>query len=247
MIPVVKKAGTAELLFNQANKMGLSPTWVTPNGLFAVTTPSGERFINHEFSSLNSHVSTSLARNKFHTRLILERNNLPNIPFMRTKSIDEAETFLSTHGTIIVKPLRGAGSTDIKIVSNIGQLNSLDISGSILEKYVSGKELRYLVLNNSVIAVHESKYGTSVDQNRHLERVSYDNENWSPILIKMSIDISNILGLAYAAVDYLIDEDGQHFVLEVNSAPGLKWFHSPSKGPPVDVAKYFLDAMVSNN
>lgn len=245
MIPV-KKAGAPELLFNRAFSMGLQPEWITPNGLFVVTTKVGERYINHAQSSLNSTVNAGLAKNKYYTRLILDRHSLPNIPYMIYANIEESQTFLAKHKIIIVKPLHGAECTDISIVSSSSQLVNLDLSGCILEKYSPGKEMRYLVLNGSVIAVHESKYGTSVEQDRDLERVSYEESEWDPKLVKMSLQISKIMGLKFSAIDYLTDKMGNSYILEVNTTPGLKWFHAPSDGPVVDVAKLFLEAMINN-
>jgi len=247
MISSTKKTGTAALLFASAEKMGLNPAWITPNGLIVVKTCNGERYLNYEMSSLNSHVSVGLARDKYKTRLILDRHSLPNIPYSRPTSYEQAEAFLEIHKKIIVKPLRGSGSADIHIVCSSEELAELDIKNRILEKYIAGKEVRYLLLNGSVIGVHESKYGTSVDEHRDLERISYDSSLWDSELVEMSIKISNILGLAFSAVDYLIDEDGRRYILEVNSRPGFKWFHSPSEGPAVDVAKLFLEAMLSDN
>ena len=241
MNQVKKKAGAPELLFNRAFSMGLQPEWITPNGLFVITTDAGERYINNAQSSLNSTVNAGLAKNKYYTRLILDRHNLPNIPYMLSANIEESQAFLAKHKIIIVKPLQGAECTDIK-----NQLSTLDLSECILEKYLPGKEMRYLVLNGSVIAVHESKYGASVAQDRYLERVSYESSQWDPKLTEMSLKISEIMGLRFSAIDYLTDKNGESYILEVNTTPGLKWFHAPSEGPSVDVAKLFLDAMISN-
>ncbi len=246
MIPTEKKAGTTKLLFRSAHKMGLQPSWVVPEGLFVVATPKGERYIAINGSNLNSHISSSLSRNKYHTRLILERNDMPNIPFARGASLPQAIAFLEQYKTIIVKPLDGSGSKNIHIVNSVEQLTSLDLSGCILEQYIPGVEMRYLVLNGAVIAVHESKYGDSVDKDRYLERVSYDAATWDPELDRMAVDISEVLGLTFSAVDYIIDSNGNAFVLEVNSRPGLKWFLDPSEGPSVDVATLFLQAMLSS-
>jgi glutathione synthase/RimK-type ligase-like ATP-grasp enzyme len=246
MVTKVKKLGSPTLLFNQAQKMGMDPMWLTPKRLFAIKTPQGERYVNNELSSLNSHVSISLARNKYYTRLILDRHNLPNIPYARPKTMEAAESFLSEHGIIIVKPLRGAGAVDIHIVNSVDQLRALNIDNQIFEKYLPGREIRYLVLNDSVIGVHESKYGVSVDEHRELERVSFDSDAWDAERVEMSIRICKIIGLSFAAVDFIIDEKGQQYVLEVNSAPGFKWFHSPSSGPVVDVARHFLEGMIAD-
>jgi hypothetical protein len=78
-----QKISTTELLYKSAMRMGLEPSWVIPNGLFAVQIHGSERYINSANSPLNSHVSVSLTRNKHLTRMILQRHGLRNIPFMR--------------------------------------------------------------------------------------------------------------------------------------------------------------------
>jgi len=238
----LQKLGTAELLFRSAEKMGLYPTWITPNNMFAVSVDGQERYVNFARSPLNSHANASLARDKYFTRRILERHQLPNIPFIVPKSHDEAADFLSRYGKIIAKPVRGSGARDIHIVTSVTQLESLRISRYILEQYITGQEWRYLTLNGEVIGVHRSEYGTSVAADRALQRISYPTTVWDPKLVSLAIKVSQVLGLQFAAVDYLIDDLGQAYVLEVNTTPGLKWFHAPTTGPIVDVASQFLQA-----
>jgi glutathione synthase/RimK-type ligase-like ATP-grasp enzyme len=225
--------------------MGLKPVWVVPNGLFAISTPTGERYVNFATSSLNSHVSASLAKNKYLTRVVLGRSGIPNIPFCRPKTMEEALLFLEQHKKIIVKPYDGWGAQDIRIVESPEQLEDVALSSYIFEKYIVGREMRILVLNNNVIGVHESKYGVSVEATRDLERISYDRSEWDIELTNSALRISHILGLRFAAVDYLVDDQGTYYLLEVNSSPGLKWFHAPTAGPPVDAAALFLEAMLS--
>ena len=236
-----KKPTTTELLYGCAQKMGWQPDWVTPRGLFAVTINGQERYINFACSPLNSHTSTSLAKNKYLTRLVLARHGLHNIPFARPHTQEAARAFLDIHQKIIVKPVSGAGARNIRIVTDAGQLSNLKVRRYIFEKYIAGQELRYLVLNGEVVAVHRSDYGTSVEEKRYLERVSFPEAQWDQTLVASSIRAAQALGLAFAAVDYLITETGETFVLEVNTAPGLKWFHSPTSGPAVDVAQLFLN------
>lgn len=242
-----QKVGTAELLFRRAKQMGLQPSWVTHDGLFAVTLKGGaEQYVHVSHSPLNSHVSASLAKNKYLTRLILARHDLPNIPFARPLDRAQALSFLAEHRIIIVKPLRGFGAQDIHIVTKASELTDLDIQKYIFEKYVAGKELRYLVLNDQVIGVYESEYGTSVEATRTLQCFSYPEESWDPALREMSIQIAQIIGLRFAAVDYLVDAQGYAHILEVNSTPDLRWFHAPTSGPPIDVAGMFLEATLND-
>jgi glutathione synthase/RimK-type ligase-like ATP-grasp enzyme len=242
-----QKIGTTELLFRCAEQMGLEPSWLSPQGPFAIKTAGGEQYINFARSPLNSHVGSSLAKDKYLTRLILERHKLQNIPFARPRTQAQAAAFLKAHGKIIAKPVHGAGAHDIHIITSVEQLEQLSVSRYILEQYIAGREMRYLVLNSSVIGVHQSVYGTSVQADRALQRISYPQDTWDATLVESSIYIAQALGLKFAAVDYLIDSSGDSHILEVNTSPGLKWFHAPSSGPAVDVARLFFEAMLADN
>ena len=167
----VERLGTAELLFASARQMGLCPAWVVPNGLFAIWVNGREEYVHFARSALNSDVSVSLAKNKYLTRMVLERHGIRNIPFARMQTLDEAQAFFAANTKIVAKPLKGSGARDIHVVTKPEQLRNLVISDYILEKYVAGPELRYLVLNGVVIAVHESDYGLSVAKNRPLRRI----------------------------------------------------------------------------
>lgn len=240
-----QRVGTAELLFESAQQMGLSPVWITPLGVFAIVLNGRERYINLARSPLNSAASVSLAKNKYVTRQILARHHMQNIPFMVAHTRLEAEAFLDYHGTIVAKPIYGAGAQDIHIITEPTQFASLQIGHYLLEKYIVGKELRYLLLNSEVVGVHRSEYGTSVANDRPLQRISYPKDEWNSMLIESSLRIADMLDLRFAAVDYLINPSGQTYVLEVNTMPGLKWFHAPSSGPVVDIARLFLESIVN--
>lgn len=239
-----QKLGTAELLFRCAQQMGLSPVWLAPRGVFAIMVDGRERYVNLARSPLNSAASVALARNKYVTRCILERRRAQNIPFTLPRTQAKAEAFLALYGTIIAKPISGAGARDIHIITKPAQLAELNMGHYLLEQYIVGKELRYLLLNGAVVGVHRSEYGTSVAADRQLKRISYPPGAWDPTLVESSLHIADILDLRFAAVDYLVDAAGQAYVLEVNTMPGFKWFHAPSAGPAVDIARLFLESIV---
>ena len=242
----ITKVGTSRLLFSRAQQMGLTPVWVTPSTTFAITVDGKERYVNLARSPLNSDASAALARNKYITRCILGRHNMPNIPLTRVRTQADAEVFLAQHGTIVAKPVAGAGAHDIHIVTTGDQLSALNLYGYILEKYITGAEMRYLVLEEEVISVHHSEYGDSVAQDRQLQRISYAPDSWSPELVAMSLRAASVFNLKFAAIDYLVDAAGRAYILEINTMPGLKWFHAPSSGPATDVARLFLESIVSS-
>lgn len=238
-----QKLGTSELLFRCAQNMGLQPTWVTPNGMFAVSVNGQERYINFGRSPFNSQNSASIAEDKYLTRLVLARHTMANIPFTQPRTQKDAKTFLDIYKKIIAKPVKGAGAQDIHIVTDASQLQALHISKYILEQYIAGQEMRYLVLNGRVIGVHRSEYGTSVDEHRELQRISYPRTAWNPFLVSSSLRIADVLDLHFAAIDFLVDASGRAHILEVNTRPGFKWFHAPTSGPVVDVARHFLESI----
>lgn len=243
MLTFAQQLRTPELLYGCAQQMGLQPSWITPNAMFAVSVNGNEKYINFAHSPLNSHTSASLAKDKYLTRLILERHNMPNIPFARPRTLQEAEAFLAKYKKIIAKPVKGAGARDIHIVTDGALFQTLSVEKYILEKYIAGQEVRYLVLNGAVIGVYQSNYGTSVKVTRQLQCVSHAQATWDPELVASSIQTARILDLKFAAVDYLVTASGRAYILEVNATPDLKWFHAPTSGPVVDVARHFLEAI----
>ncbi len=240
------KTSVAALLYESAEQMGLMPAWIQRGRLFAISVSGQEKYLYLSHTPLNPHVGASLAADKYATRQIMERHGLLNIPFAKVETQAEAAAFLQTYGEIIAKPHKGAGTRDIHIVSNPRQLLQLNIEDYILEQYVPGKEMRYLILNGKVIAVHQSDYGTSVQADRKLLRISYPKHAWDPGLTRTSVRIARVLGLKFAAVDFMIDANNRPYILEVNSRPGFKWFHAPSSGPKVDVARLFMEAFLKS-
>jgi D-alanine-D-alanine ligase-like ATP-grasp enzyme len=177
---------------------------------------------------------------------MLERHQMQNIPFARPTSQADAKIFLRKYKKIIAKPVKGRGAYDINIVTTSAQLQTLDVTKYILEKYIAGSEVRYLVLNNEVIGVYRSDYGTSVEVTRPMQCITYPETAWDPALVSSAISVASTLDLGFAAVDYIIESSGQAYILEVNTTPDLGWFHAPSAGPTVDVASKFLTAIFSD-
>ena len=243
---IIEKLGSADLLFRAANAMGLQPSWLKQGAIFAIPAPDGERYINYSISSMNSQLSSSMVGNKDAARLVLARHDFPTMAHIVPRNHAEAQAFLTKYAKIIVKPINGSNSRDVHIVEFPEQLAAFNVQHYIFEEYTSGKEMRYLILNDSVIGVHESQYGESVAEDRDLKRISYPRADWDPMLVALSLKVSHVFGLHFGAVDYIIGLDGNARILEVNSSPGMKWFHAPTSGPAVDVASLFLQATLDD-
>lgn len=241
---ITKRLSSAELLFETAGIMGLRPSWLKQGAIFAIPAVDGEHYINYSISSMNSQLSSSMVGNKNAARLVLARRGFPTMAHLVPSNHVEAQTFLAKHKKIIIKPINGSNSRNVHIIETAGQLDAFDVRGYILESYAPGKELRYLILGDEVIGVHESQYGESVAEDRDLKRISYVRADWDPALVTLSLEVAKAFGLRFGAVDYIIGRDGRARILEVNSSPGMKWFHVPTSGPAIDVAGLFLQAML---
>jgi D-alanine-D-alanine ligase-like ATP-grasp enzyme len=170
---------------------------------------------------------------------------MPNIPFAKIQTLTDAALFLKTHGKIVAKPTKGFGALDIHVITEESQLQSLRLNRYIFEKYIGGKEMRFVILNDEVIVVHESLYGTSVAADRYLERISFPEDEWDPELVATARKAMQIFELNFGVVDFLVDPFGRAHILELNTTPGLHWLHEPTSGPPVDVARMFLESILN--
>lgn len=235
---------TARILFNEAKNLGLNPQWLTEYGLFSINLDNTIRFVFCGISYLNSQMSSYLCRNKHATRKVLDLFRLPNIPYALPATDEEALFFLKKYKRIVVKPTVGSRSENVHLITEKSQLKNIDRATSIFEKFIEGREFRYLVLKNQVIAVHERIFPGLLNDPRVVKRISYPQNKWEKKLIAISLKATQALGTKFAAVDFKIDKNENPYILEVNAAAGIKWFHYPSEGPSVNVANLLLTATI---
>lgn len=235
---------TAEVLFEEAKKMGLKPTWLTDYGLFSITVDEKTGYVFYARNMMNSNLSSFLAIDKHATRTVLQQHGLPNIPFGMFDNKEDVKRFLDENKIIIAKPVLGSSSKDVHLITADTDISSLELTRYIFEKFIKGREMRYLVFHGAVIAVHEKIYPGPINDPKKVKRISFQKEQWDKKLCNLSLQIAKILYLHFAAVDYLIDEESRAYVLEVNSSPGLNFFEHPTSGPSLHIARMFLEEMV---
>jgi glutathione synthase/RimK-type ligase-like ATP-grasp enzyme len=235
-----------DLLISTAESMGLRPKRVNNLGLISVEIEGKKRFLFHKVSNPNNPMASMLSENKFVTRIIFEQNDLPNIPYCLPVDQNEAKTFLAEHGKIIAKPVRGKHSEDIHLITQPSEIEELNISGYILEKFIKGQETRFLVVSGVVEAVHLKVYESDINNPDTVKRISLETDAWDDSLVRVATRAAEAIGLCFTAVDFLVTEDNGAYLLEINSAPGLDRFQTPDEGPPIDVMKLYLEQVVTN-
>ena len=233
-------------MLSAAESMGLKAKLINDHGMVAIEVNGKEVYLFHKTSNPNSQMATWLANNKYAARVIFERNCLPNIPFCYPKSDDEAINFLLDHGKIICKPLKGGHSQNIHLVTTKDELRKLDIPRCILEKFIDGQEVRFLVVAGEVKAVHHKVYDGPINNPETVRRVSIDKNMWDEQMSGLAVKASKALGLKFTAVDFLVTKKNEAYLLEINSAPGLDRFQKPDEGPPLNIMKLYLEQIIDN-
>lgn len=238
----LQKSTTA--LFAAAQKLGLSPTLVTNYGLMTVIFKGIEQYLFVSKTIVNTQLAAYLTANKHATRTVLATHNLPNIPFLTPQSLSELAAFFEQHGQIVAKPTLGQRAEGVRMIrhqTELHQYSTAELKNHIFEKYLAGRELRYLVLDDQVIAVQEKVYPGEIYQPGSSTRTSFARSAWDPQLLRDAVKICQVLGLGFGAVDFKVT-DQQYLVLEVNSAPALWRFEEPDQGPSVPVCQLLLEA-----
>ncbi|HSX46243.1 MAG TPA: ATP-grasp domain-containing protein [Candidatus Saccharimonadia bacterium] len=235
-----------ELVLSTAEGMGLKAKLLNDQGLVSIETNGKEVYLFHKTSNPNTQMATWLADNKYVARVIFERQGLPNIPFCCPVSNLEATDFLSEHGKIICKPVKGGHSQNVHLVTSKDELGKLDLSQCILEKFIEGQEVRLLVVGGEVKAVHHKVYDGPINNPDTVRRVSIEKNQWDEQLVGLAVKAAQALGLKFTAVDFLVTTHNEAYMLEINSAPGLDRFQRPDEGPSLNIMKLYLEQIIDN-
>lgn len=242
----MKSITSSHLYFEELEKMSLSPEWQTDYGLISFKYKNQIRYLFHSKLPLNSHLSTALTTNKHLTHIVLENASLPIIPYLLPDSIQQVHDFFEKHGPLIIKPTLGMKARNVVLIDSLADVEKshFSLDDVIVEKFIRGTEYRYLFLKDKIIGVQQKN--TTPQENSPWKK-SFENKNeseWNKELIKLSLLACNALGLQFGAVDFIIDQNKQIWILEVNSAPGIKFFHTPDLGNSNPVAQQILQEVL---
>lgn len=235
---------TATLLFAEAQRRGLNPVWETDYGLFSFELNGQREYLFFSKLPFNNQLSAEYSRNKHITHIILDQAGFDTIPYCVPDGIDEAVEFLNGHPSIVVKPTIGERSRQVILVTKPSELLNVELDSMILEKFIQGSEIRYLILQDQLIAVLEKHPDPRPHQPWHKRNETVQSSQWNTKQVDLALHIAKTLKLHWCAVDFIVDIAQKPWILEVNSAPGIKLFHHPHQGETVDVARLIFDEML---
>ncbi len=232
------------MLFEEAEKRGLRPRWESGCGLFSFPLGGKSVFVYYAKIHGNSQLGDQICRDKSLARAFLAREGFDNIPFCYSKKKTEINAFFDRHRPIVRKPLLGMRSENVLLIADREQIDWSDLENAFFEQYVEGVEHRYLVLDGEVIGVQKKPLDPRPGHPWHKCVINLEKSAWAGHLVKEALSVARLLRMRFLAVDFIVQNDGRSFVLELNGMPGTYLFQHPHEGKQINVAEALLTSIV---
>lgn len=243
---MLTKYASAKILFTEAEEMGLKPRWETPHGLFSFQHNNKSIYVFYTKLHINSQLGSWMSQDKYVTHIMAQKHSIPDIPFCYTSQIKEVNKFLDTHRMIIQKPVLGQKAENTFLVKKHEELIKQALDDWIFEKYIPGNEYRCLVLEGKVIAMQEKKLNATPEHAWGKVYRTLESQEWNKKMIDIAIEVSQLFQMGFIAVDFILDQDNNIWLLETNSVPGLYSFHNPDEGRQINVASEILTSILKS-
>ncbi len=192
--------------------------------------------------------TSAICFNKRFTKNILKANNIPTPEDLNIK--EEVEF------PLVVKPADEGSSIGVHIVKDEKQLeealeNLREYNDILIERFIPGRELTVGILNGEVLPIVEIKVqdGFYDYKNKYIsERTQYLCP--APLNFVITERIKKLAKKAYdtlkckgaVRIDFILSEDNQPYILEINTIPGMTDHSLLPKA--AKVAGYSFDELV---
>ena len=187
------------------------------------------------------------------TSFLLHRAGLPTPPTWvlrdREEALSVAEAELKQGYHLISKPLFGSQGEGIRRLEKMTDLFWLADSRGVyyLQRFVhcagdGFSDHRVFVINGRAVAAMRRRgksWLNNVSQGASCERITPDSE-----MARLAVKAAETLAMDYAGVDIMIDREGRHTVIEVNSIPAWKGLQSVCD---VNIAGLLADDLIERH
>jgi len=182
-------------------------------------------------------LASALAMDKFRTKLMWQAAGLPIPEYaLLTADSDFADIEEELGLPLFVKPAREGSSIGVTKVKAPGELKAAYVEAArhdplvIAEKGVMGGEYTVGIVGDEVLPIikiepatewydYEAKYNR--DDTQYLCPCGLPEAKEMQIRAQALEAFRMLGGRGWGRVDFLMDEDGNHYFLEVNTAPGM--------------------------
>ena len=183
-------------------------------------------------------LGSALAMDKIRCKWLFQAQQLPTAPFAVVHSNDTnfAELLASLGGKVMVKPANEGSSIGMSAASTAAELEqainaALKYDSEILvERWIDGREFTIAILNGQVLPVVEMRTPRAFyDYEAKYQANSTEYLCPAPLSTELTAAMQNSALKAFNAVgasgwgrvDIMLDQNGQHYLLEVNTVPGM--------------------------
>jgi RimK family alpha-L-glutamate ligase len=205
---------------------------------------------------INTPESMELCNDKLMSQILLNSAGIKTPLSFTVQNLDDIETVVAEFEKqgllkypVIVKTLRGThGIGVMKLDSrsslvSVGQTLAKEGLDFIIQEFCKHKQsCRIIMLGGTVLAANLRGQPKEKDEFRTNSHLGSETEKYEPgeEEVAMACRIVELFGSRFCAIDYIMLEDGQIMVLEVNGSPGLEAIQKnwPEKNLPEMVAKY---------
>lgn len=192
------------------------------------------RLENNGVYVINPSDAIEVAVDKYYTSTLLEDAGIKTPRTIVTERFDEAmKAFKELEGDIVVKPLFGSLGMGISRIIDedvaYRVFRALEMTQGVyyIQEYIPhfNRDIRAFVIGEDVVASMlrtADDWKTNISAGGRAEPNVLQND-----LVDLSIKASKTLGLEYSGVDILLsEEDGEPYVIELNSTPGWQGLQS---------------------
>ena len=183
-------------------------------------------------------LGSALAMDKIRCKWLFQAQQLPTAPFavVHSNDTDYAGLLASLGGKVMVKPANEGSSIGMSAASTVEELQqaitaALKYDSEILvERWIKGREFTVAILNGQVLPIvemrtprsfydYEAKY--QANSTEYLCPAPLD-EALTASMQDSALKAFDAVGASgWGRVDIMLDEQGQHYLLEVNTVPGM--------------------------
>lgn len=181
-------------------------------------------------------IGSALGMDKIRSKKVWQAIGLPTPPFCSLNSEHDADEFINSFGLpLAIKPVSEGSSVGITKLTNKGNFKAAynlaaKYGAVMLEQWITGEEYTVGILNNKPLPPinivpadnfydYQAKYKSNATQYLCPGPISKPEQEY---LKQLALDAFNSVGAkVWGRVDFVRDLNGDFWILEVNTIPGL--------------------------
>lgn len=236
-------------MVNELDNYKIDVAFIALHGYFGEDGGIQEVLESKGIPYTGSGISASrLAMNKVETKDVFRRDNIPTPDYFKASTVESlpviTESVKKLKLPVIFKPVSNGSSIGISIIKEYaGIKDAIKHTGSyseeiLVEECIEGRELAVSVLNGKALPIIEIKTATGIydydakyksDKTQYIILESADETSECALshamydrVQELAVRAHNSLGCrTFSRADMILNNDGDIYVLEVNTIPGF--------------------------